>query len=206
MERKSKEEAEKREAELQEKLRKEEEERLARKKRIEEIMARTRGKGAANTPKKEVKQETVTSQSEQQASLDTNVDPTKPDLLGDISDKVEAENAKNLANNTTQPPSISSIPPSSSDVELEKGALDSISNKSEENETSSSLITIENGDETVKKSFGIVEGGSFDQILDLESLPDSNKAETEGLVGLPTPIIAFEESMTQQNNTADLLS
>merc|ERR1719356_1649051 len=56
MERKSKEEAEKREAELQEKLRKEEEERLARKKRIEEIMARTRGKGAANTPKKEVKQ------------------------------------------------------------------------------------------------------------------------------------------------------
>jgi len=206
MERKSKEEAEKREAELQEKLRKEEEERLARKKRIEEIMARTRGKGAANTPKKEVKQETVTSQSEQPASLDTNVDPTKPDLLGDISDKVEAENAKNLANNTTQPPSISSIPPSSSDVELEKGALDSISNKSEENETSSSLITIENGDETVKKSFGIVEGGSFDQILDLESLPDSNKAETEGLVGLPTPIIAFEESMTQQNNTADLLS
>ena len=36
----------------------------------------------------------------------------------------------------------------------------------------------------------------------MESLPDSNKAETEGLVGLPTPIIAFEESMTQQNNTA----
>merc|ERR1712055_561509 len=58
-ERKSKEEAEKREAELQEKLRKEEEERLARKKRIEEIMARTRGKGGANTPKKEVKEESV---------------------------------------------------------------------------------------------------------------------------------------------------
>merc|ERR1711915_556440 len=123
MERKSKEEAEKREAELQEKLRKEEEERLARKKRIEEIMARTRGKGAANTPKKEVKQETVTSQSEQPASLDTNVDPTKPDLLGDISDKVEAENAKNLANNTTQPPSISSIPPSSSDLSLKRELL-----------------------------------------------------------------------------------
>merc|ERR1711936_489937 len=80
-----------REAELQEKLRKEEEERLARKKRIEEIMARTRGKGGANTPKKEVKEESVTSQSEQPASLDTNVDPTKPDLLGDISDKVEAK-------------------------------------------------------------------------------------------------------------------
>ena len=50
-EKKSKEEAEKREAELQEKLKKEEEERLARKKRIEEIMARTRGKTAAPAPK-----------------------------------------------------------------------------------------------------------------------------------------------------------
>jgi len=206
MERKSKEEAEKREAELQEKLRKEEEERLARKKRIEEIMARTRGKGGANTPKKEVKEENVTSQSEQPASLDTNVDPTKPDLLGDISDKVEAENAKNLANSSTPPPSISSIPPSSSEAELEKGALDSISNKSEENENSSSLITIENGEEPVKKSNGIVDGVSFDQILDLDTLPDSNKAETDGLVGMPTPIIAFEESITQQSNTADLLS
>merc|ERR1712142_440583 len=205
-ERRAKEEEEKREAELQEKLRKEEEERLARKKRIEEIMARTRGKGAANTPKKEVKQETVTSQSEQPASLDTNVDPTKPDLLGDISDKVEAENAKNLANSSTPPPSISSIPPSSSEAELEKGALDSISNKSEENENSSSLITIENGEEPVKKSNGIVDGVSFDQILDLDTLPDSNKAETDGLVGMPTPIIAFEESITQQSNTADLLS
>ena len=66
----------------------------------------------------------------------------------------------------------------------------------------SSLITIENGEEPVKKSNGIVEGVSFDQILDLDSLPDSNKAETDGLVGLPTPIIAFEESITQQNNTA----
>merc|ERR1719431_437082 len=205
-ERKSKEEAEKREAELQEKLRKEEEERLARKKRIEEIMARTRGKGGANTPKKEVKEETVTSQSNQPASLDTNVDPTKPDLLGDISDKVEAENAKNLANSSTPPTSISPNPPTSSEAELEKGALDSISNKSEENENSSSLITIANGEEPVKKSNGIVEGGSFDQILDLDSIPDSNKAETDGLVGLPTPIIAFEESLTQQNNTTDLLS
>jgi len=202
MERKSKEEAEKRETELQEKLRKEEEERLARKKRIEEIMARTRGKGA-NTPKKEVKEENVTSQPEQPASLDTNVDPTKPDLLGDISEKVEAENAKNLSNSFTPPPSLSTIPPSSSEAELEKGALDSISNKSEENEyeNSSSLITIENGEEPVKKSNGIVEGGSFDQILDLGSMPDSNKAEMDDLMGLPKPIIAFEESITQQNNT-----
>merc|ERR1719221_1082717 len=128
-------------------------------------MARTRGKGGASTPKKEVKEESVTSQSEQPASLDTNVDPTKPDLLGDISDKVEAENAKNLANSSTPPPSISSIPPSSSEAELEKGALDSISNKSEENENSSSLITIENGEEPVKKSNGIVDGVSFDQSL-----------------------------------------
>merc|ERR1712183_773980 len=141
-------------------------------------------------------EEIVTSQSDQPASLDTNVDPTKPDLLGDISDKVEAENTKNLANSSTPPTSISSVPPASSEAELEKGALDSISNKSEENENSSSLITIESGEEPVKKSNGIVEGGSFDQILD----PDSNKAQTDGLVGLPTPIIAFEESITQQNN------
>merc|ERR1712050_368414 len=194
------------EKEAEERRAKEEEERLARKKRIEEIMARTRGKGGANTPKKEVKEDNVTSQSEQPASLDNNVDPTRPDLLGDISDKVEAENAKNLANSSTPPPSISSIPPSSSEAELEKGALDSISNKSEENENSSSLITIENGEEPVKKSNGIVEGVSFDQILDLDTLPDSNKAETDGLVGMPTPIIAFEESITQQSNTADLLS
>ena len=126
-EKKSKEEAEKREAELQEKLKKEEEERLARKKRIEEIMARTRGKGA--TPKKE---ETVPSQQpapvpappQQPPSLDTNVDPTKPDLLGDISDQVaasevEQNNARNLAHSPDT---------------LEKGALDSISSKSDENE------------------------------------------------------------------------
>merc|ERR1719500_382805 len=52
-EKKTKEEAEKREAELQEKLKKEEEEKNARKKRIEEIMARTRGKTAAPAPKEE---------------------------------------------------------------------------------------------------------------------------------------------------------
>ena len=63
----------------------------------------------------------------------------------------------------------------------------------------SSLITIENGEEPVKKSNGLVEGVSFDQILDLDTLPDSNKAETEGM---PTPLIAFEECITQQNNTA----
>ena len=46
-----------------------------------------------------------------------------------------------------------------------------------------------------------MEGGSFDQILDLGSMPDSNKAEMDDLMGLPKPIIAFEESITQQNNT-----
>ena len=95
-EKKTKEEAEKREAELQEKLKKEEEERLARKKRIEEIMARTRGKTAAPAPKEEPAPSSP-SPPQQPASLDPLGDPTKPDLLGDISDKVEAENAKNLA-------------------------------------------------------------------------------------------------------------
>merc|ERR1719400_791008 len=105
-EKKMKAEAEKREAELQEKLQKEEEERLARKKRIEEIMARTRGAkaagaGAGGTPKKDPAETNTdtnpsqTSPAQQPASLDTNVDPTKPDLLGDITDQVEEENAKN---------------------------------------------------------------------------------------------------------------
>merc|ERR1711902_441766 len=99
-ERKMKAEAQKREEELQEKLKKEEEERLARKKRIEEIMARTRGAKAAGASKKYTSENTTdtsqTSASNQPPSLDTNVDPTKPDLLGDITDKVEEENAKNL--------------------------------------------------------------------------------------------------------------
>ena len=136
MERKVKAEAERREAELQEKLKKEEEERLARKKRIEEIMARTRGKGGA-TPKKE--EEPVpapgTSQPapaqpetpQQPPSLDTNVDPTTPDLLGDIGDKVEENNARNLAHNTNGDKETEVV---------EKGALDSISSKSDENENS----------------------------------------------------------------------
>merc|ERR1719356_732670 len=144
MERKSKEEAEKREAELQEKLKKEEEERLARKKRIEEIMARTRGKGGA-TPKKEEEKETPsTSQPapaqtepetpQQPPSLDTNVDPTTPDLLGDIGDKVEENNARNLAHTNGD---------KETEV-VEKGALDSISSKSDENENSSSpLISVD---------------------------------------------------------------
>ena len=136
-ERKMKAEAEKREAELQEKLRKEEEERLARKKRIEEIMARTRGAKAGGTPKKDTAGDTPdtntsqTSAPQQPPSLDSNVDPTKPDLLGDITDKVEEENAKNLGHSKGSTPT-----PSQDEPEVEKGALDSISSKSDENDNS----------------------------------------------------------------------
>ncbi|PRD26031.1 UNVERIFIED_CONTAM: Reticulocyte-binding protein 2-like protein a [Trichonephila clavipes] len=49
-ERKAREEAEKQRFELEEKLRKEEEERAERKRRVEQIMARTRGKTAAQSP------------------------------------------------------------------------------------------------------------------------------------------------------------
>ena len=45
-----------------------------------------------------------------------------------------------------------------------------------------------------------MDGGSFDQILDLDSLPDSNKTESDGM--MPKPLIAFEESIAQQNSTA----
>jgi len=195
-EKKSKEEAEKREAELQEKLKKEEEERLARKKRIEEIMARTRGKTAAPAPKEEPTN-TAPSPPQQPASLDPLGDPTKPDLLGDISDKVEAENAKNL---TT---------PAPAEPEVEKGALDSLSLKSEDTENSSPLITMENGSSSpIKKSNGVVEGGSFDQILDLGDLGDSNKEERSQ--GMPSPMRAFEETSQQGGGgaleVADLLS
>jgi len=195
-EKKSKEEAEKREAELQEKLKKEEEERLARKKRIEEIMARTRGKTAAPAPKEEPTN-TTPSPPQQPASLDPLGDPTKPDLLGDISDKVEAENAKNL---TT---------PAPAEPEVEKGALDSLSLKSEDTENSSPLITMENGSSSpIKKSNGVVEGGSFDQILDLGDLGDSNKEERSQ--GMPSPMRAFEETSQQGGGgaleVADLLS
>ena len=63
---------------------------------------------------------------------------------------------------------------------------------------SSPLINIEAGDGPVKKFNGVVEGSSFDQILDLNtvSVSDSNKAQTD----LPPPMMAFEESIQQQNN------
>ena len=64
------------------------------------------------------------------------------------------------------------------------------------------ITTVENGDKDsspVKKMNGLVEGTSFDQILDLGSVEDSldtNKSQTE----IPAPIMAFEESIQQQNN------
>lgn len=58
---------------------------------------------------------------------------------------------------------------------------------------------MEAGDGPVKKFNGVVEGSSFDQILDLNTVvpvSDSNKAQTD----LPPPMMAFEESIQQQNN------
>ena len=64
----------------------------------------------------------------------------------------------------------------------------------------SPLISVEGGESApVKKLNGLVEGGTFDQILDLGAVPDSNK----GLVPeLPAPMMAFEESIQQQSNSA----
>jgi len=232
LERKTKEEAERREVELQEKLRKEEEERQARKKRIEEIMARTRGKGTpTSTPKKEPEpkqpENETPSQTSQPPSLDTNVDPTKPDLIGDISDTVQSENKRNLSvsqndaetvqngehapqTDTTNGEERASLNGaadivengdftlSESNGELEKGALDSLSNKSEDSQASikissvqSTLIELENG--TSKMS---VLENEF-EILDLSG--DNRSAASDAP---QPPIIAFE-SNSQQN---DLLS
>ena len=64
----------------------------------------------------------------------------------------------------------------------------------------SPLISVDTGDSApVKKLNGLVEGGSFDQILDLGDVADSNK----GLAPeLPTPMMAFEESIQQQSQSA----
>merc|ERR1711953_55458 len=106
----------------------------------------------------------------------------------------EEENAKNLSHSDGNTPA-----PPQDEPDVEKGALDSISSKSDENDNSSPLINIEAGDGPVKKFNGVVEGSSFDQILDLNtvSVSDSNKAQTELP---PPPMMAFEESIQQQNN------
>jgi len=293
-ERRAKEEAERREIELQEKLKKEEEERQMRKKRIEEIMARTRGaKGSTptSTPKKEVpatpdnkeeqqkkeqeekekdekdkeaekakdeqkkdeKEEDTPSQEIQPVSLDTNIDPTKPDLLGDLAtasvdNAVHTENARNLNQNGTNDAVIEGADTSvalatddnnssslsvthngerseedeveekmeaeasaaaSSEAnghetvngEMEKGALDSLSNKSDDSQSSgklstmqSTLIEIDNG-----PSKKMVLGSEFDEILDLSG--DRKCSPMDGTAP-HQPIIAFEAT-TQQT---DLLS
>jgi len=224
-EKKNREEAERREAELQEKLKKEEEERQARKKRIEEIMARTRGKNSTptSTPKKEPEEKTEIPQQQQTSqpiSLDSNVDPTKPDLLGDIN--VQSENQKNLQQNggsvaadekdsvkiaengddvATAGGDISFVPNgehSSNGLELEKGALDSLSNKSEEGSIKSSIQSpLIEVDGSSKKSTLEVE---FDEILDLSG--DNRSAGGVGDAPPQPPIIAFEAPAQQ----ADLMS
>lgn len=225
VEKKAKEEAEKREIELQEKLKKEEEERLARKKRIEEIMARTRGKNSTpnTTPKKEVEPEAEEHQTPSQpASL--NIDPTKPDLLGDINDSVSvaAENAKNIEVSASSSISENGVAEESKDVvkngdaEVEKGTIDSISkadlivnsnNVDIENSKSPSPSPLIDVEEPPKKPGNAVsEGGAeFDQLIDLGQLQDTNKTDQPE----HSPIIAFEDSITsprQQQNAAELLS
>jgi len=232
-EKKAKEEAEKREIELQEKLKKEEEERLARKKRIEEIMARTRGKSSTpnTTPKKEV--ESQPSQGElspplQPTSLKTNVDPTKPDLLGDLNDSVTvaAENAKNIEVSGSSDSSVSQNGVGevvkNGEGEVEKGAIDSLSKadlasdefitntkihssdfENSKPRSPSPLIDVE--DSTKRAGSAVTEASQFDQLIDLGAMSDTNKAEQPD----HAPIIAFEDSITsprQQQNSAELLS
>ncbi|XP_023325040.1 ensconsin isoform X2 [Eurytemora carolleeae] len=224
-EKRKKEEEEKREADLQEKLKKEEEERQARKKRIEEIMARTRAakETPTSTPKKEEvesdKPADIPSQPSQPQSLDTNVDPTTPDILGDLSSSVQTENERNLIQNGDEhkddhssqngdhssqnggdSASNGDLIKCDSNGELEKGALDSLSNKSEDSQASnkqsslqSSLIELENG--SSKMSALEIE---FDEILDLGS--EDNKTSSQQPP--QPPILAFEPS----SQSTDLMS
>lgn len=173
-------------------------------------MARTRGKGGGaatptSTPKKELPEtdqqdkqennpptvaaEEASQKTSQPQSLDTNVDPTKPDLLGDISDSVHAENSFNIQNGVHK----NGV---HTNGEVEKGALDSISNKSEENSQASTklspLIEMESG----SSKMSVLEN-DFDQILDLSG--DNRNSEEDAP---PAPIIAFEQSSQQ----TDLLS
>merc|ERR1712203_969364 len=101
-----------------------EEERLARKKRLDEIMARTRGAKSTNsTPKKEATPPTPEPSNEEAAIKDASDnenrsngerssledptgDPTKPDLLGDISDESESKTTPTNGLVATQNPVI----------------------------------------------------------------------------------------------------
>jgi hypothetical protein len=211
-------------------------------------MARTRGKNSTpnTTPKKEVEsqpcQENQQATASQPSSLNTNIDPTKPDLLGDINDSatVAAENAKNIevsAENAKNIEVSASTDSSQSqngveevevvkngEIEVEKGAIDSLSKADLVNDelisNSNTVINtmelensksrtpsplIESDDSSKKAGIAVSEGGQFDQLIDLGGLPDTNKAEQPQL----SPIIAFEDSITsprQQQNTAELLS
>ena len=62
------------------------------------------------------------------------------------------------------------------------------------------MISVEAGDSApVKKLNGLVEGGSFDQILDLGDVADSNKSLVPEM---PAPMMAFEESIQSQSQSA----
>jgi hypothetical protein len=163
----------------------------------------------------------IPSQISQPQSLDTNVDPTTPDLLGDISDTVQTENARNILQNgaahtDTEHSSQNGdqniqnggdcasgdLIMCDSNGELEKGALDSLSNKSDDSQAAnkqsslqSSLIELENG--TSKKSTLEIE---FDEILDLGS--EDNRSSSGQQPPQP-PILAFEPSSQQPT---DLMS
>jgi len=258
-ERKAKEEAERKQVELDEKLKKDEEERLARKKRLDEIMARTRGAKSTNsTPKKEATPVTPETSMEPEESLvnkevvkndalessnnngehssleDPTGDPTKPDLLGDISDESESKTNGLVASQEAVIVQAAHDQNEASkdkhDDGLEKGIVDmNISEQAKEEEKimnakneEASLLSLDSSSSVnlLKQAPPLLETAQdsqqpeFDQILDLtnNSNEDSNvQGSGENLTPpMATPLIAFEDSINtspkQEVPTADLLS
>merc|ERR1712008_616598 len=98
------EEAEKHQVELDEKLKRDEDERLARKKRLDEIMARTRGAKSTNsTPKKEAAPATPEpsneASSEESSSVAANNTVTDKDTKVAVSENTEENIENNSSNN-----------------------------------------------------------------------------------------------------------
>jgi hypothetical protein len=163
----------------------------------------------------------------QPPSLDNNVDPTKPDLLGHINDQQPAEplakgpeeganqgasdnssehtmqngdSSENNQNVIQNGSAVANINEGGEEDYCEKGALDSLSNKSEDSSESnkissnhSPLIQVEAAKISALES-------DFDQILDLSG--DTNKGSGSEAQAPQPPIIAFEANQPQ----ADLLS
>jgi len=253
-ERKAKEEAERKQAELDEKLKKDEEERLARKKRLDEIMARTRGAKSSNsTPKKEATPATPEPSNEAEESTNNTVtdkdnvtvadtensnsngehssledptgDPTKPDLLGDITDESESNNDATTNDQELERMSAQDMPETSNeqaqmDEGLEKGIVDmNISEQAKEEEQimnakneEASLLNLDSVNSSVnllKQAPPLLESESdsqqpeFDQILDLTNTnSNSNEDNSHGsgdlmtpATPMATPLIAFEDSI-----------